>query len=306
MERFKEKQFFEGIGEGAKREGNVIKNAKILGLVSKNGYKYLETAVKNAVDKYKDATSFADHSWGDRKVSEQLGVIKDPYYVEGKGVFAKEVVFNPEHPLTKQILWWAENYPNKMGFSHDISGIMDAKKENVTEISIVHSVDTVTTPATNKGFFESEKKEIDLEKESLESKSENEDKMDLSKITLDDLKKSRADLIEAIEKPIKDAQATAISEAVALERRITDGLAKLPEKARTDAIKKSLTAIAKDETAFNALVESLKTVAGEPAQSAPPKKTEEEEEKTTESEKKKSEDKIDALKMLEAQFKKGK
>lgn len=303
-------------------QDNIIHNVKVLGLVSKNKREYLESAVKEAAGMYEGADVYVNHSMASRKVEDKIGVLSGVSFKEDMdklkaGLFAKSLILNPKHAETPKILWWAEHQPGKMGLSHSINGEQNDKRQ-VTKITAVESVDIVAQPATTNGFHESinpeSGKEVDLAKingylalltESLfESKKEEE--MDYSKITLDELNKNRKDLVEQIEKPLKEAIAkqpeaisTAVREAVAKQKLVEDALAKVPEKARTAIFREQLEAANGDQKKIDALVDDRKTIAGAPKSKTPV--TESTEETKEGEEEESSDDK--ASKKLENLFK---
>lgn len=264
----------------SKVSGNIISNVKVLGLISKNKREYLESAVREATSKYEGIDVYINHSLSSRKVEDKIGLLSGVNFVENAdkaraGLFAKSLILNPKHAETSKLLWWAENHPTKVGLSHDISGSMN-KDNQIEKISEVHSVDIVAQPATTNGFHESvdsaSEKDIDSSKihgylafiteQLIQSKKDKEEEMDYSKITIEDLTKNRKDLVDAIEKPLKEAIAkqpeavtAAVNAAVAKQKAVQEALAKVPEKARTAVFTEQLEAVAGDAKKLEALVE---------------------------------------------------
>lgn len=137
----------------------VLKEARLLGLVSKNERTYLMPAATL----YEGAKVNIDHpDWmqGTKSQNDKMGFVRNAKAVEGKGIFG-DIVMNPEHPRAKQHLWDAENDPNNQGFSHvaineraDVSEASDGGP--VYTVVEVISVDLVGRPATTNGMFEGE------------------------------------------------------------------------------------------------------------------------------------------------------
>lgn len=139
-------------------DDGVVKNVKILGFKSKNGYAYTKSAVESAVPLYADVKVYKDHA-DHHTVDEILGVIKNPRFVEGSGIHA-DFHANPKHADFPSLKWNIENIPNAMGFSHDAEAERDKATLAVVKITGVNSVDLVTSPATVNGMFESIKEGI--------------------------------------------------------------------------------------------------------------------------------------------------
>lgn len=136
----------------------VVKNVKILGFKSKNGYAYTKSAVEAAVSLYDGVKVYKDHA-DHHTVDEILGVIRNPKFVESSGIHG-DFHANPEHADFKSLKWNIENIPNAMGFSHDADAVRDKSTLAVTKITAINSVDLVTSPATVNGMFESVKEGV--------------------------------------------------------------------------------------------------------------------------------------------------
>ncbi len=254
------------IAESAKLEGNVLKGVHILGPTSKNGRKYNMAAMKSAMPMYEGATSYVDH--GERNVANKFAVIKNVTFNEATGLWG-DYVMNPKHPIFEQVKWWAENAPNEIGLSHSISG--NEVKNEVTKIDAVESVDLVHKPATVAGLYEGmtdEKIAVDKLIEALQvtnrgdcTKAQlcdaakklleviNKGKiMELKDATLADITKDRPDLVAAIEKPAADA-------ASALERKVQEALAKIPNDKRSETFVEQVRAVANDDKKLKAIVD---------------------------------------------------
>ncbi len=258
----------------SKVEGNILKNVHILGPISANGRTYPIETMRKALPMYEGKPSYINH--GSRSVENKFAVVKNVSLNEKSGIWG-DYHMNAKHPLFEQVKWWAENDPSQIGLSHSIQGD-ENKKNEVTLISAVESVDMVHAPATVAGLHEAiaspdsdEKIQLDRLVEGLYSTNrsvidsagakakliENTKKflealkgkiMELKDATLEDLKRDRKDLIEAIEKPASEAAAT-------LERKVQEALAKVPEAGRTEVFVEQVRATASDDKKLKALVD---------------------------------------------------
>ena len=68
------------------------------------------------------------------------------------------LVINPHHPLSEQVVWDAQNCPTCLGLSHNVMAktSRNGRELIVEEISRVMSVDLVADPATSGGLFEAD------------------------------------------------------------------------------------------------------------------------------------------------------
>lgn len=149
-----ERNIHENILEGAKRTKNVIKEAHICGLVSKNGYTYPADVLKSAVPLYENVDIYVNHNDNrPRPIEEKIGMVKNAFFKEGKGIIG-DLVLNEAHPAYEQLTWFADNMPSKVGCSHDVAGSINRKEKLVESIKAVHSVDLVSQPATTQGLIE--------------------------------------------------------------------------------------------------------------------------------------------------------
>lgn len=183
-----------GLNVSVDREKGVIRGVKLIGFESKNRRYYPPEVLRAAVTKYEGAKVNVDHPPVNdpsrpRGVADRIGVIKAARFVEGSGIHG-DFHFNPKHALAEQIAWDAEHNPSAIGFSHNslvTMGKRDKGRSYVAEVNDVKSVDLVADPATTNGVFESQG--FDQEDNS----------MDLSKLTLEQIKSSRPDLVKALE-----------------------------------------------------------------------------------------------------------
>lgn len=215
--QFVTEQSFEslaGVGAAVDKTSGVVRGVKVIGFESKNGRVYPPDLLKRSVHLYEGAKVFVDHTDDKtgRKYQERFGTLKSARFVEGKGIHADHH-FNPEHPLAKQYMWDAEHAPDAVGFSHKallrFAPKLDPQgRKVVEEIGQVLSVDLVAEPATTNGLFESQT-----------PASTEEDPMDLSKLTLEELAKERPDLLKALGDKSADADKIKALETLIAEQR---------------------------------------------------------------------------------------
>ena len=318
---------------------NVIEDVHILGPNSQNSFQgkkisYTPTAMQEATNLYEGLDVYIDHAEQDedgnnkeRKVRDKIGTISGVNYKEGTGIWAKEFVLNPKHPQFEQIKWWNENYPNKIGFSHDARMAINPATGEVNKILKPNSADLVAQPATVMGLHESiklikegaiaDKMEEDadnifldklistanslavnilwsaykdksaaaknliviykdllselksyMDEESNETESVN---MDLSKLTIDELKKDRPDLVTVLSKesvaPVEASKATeidaAVKKAVTLEKRVMEAINQLPETYRSKSFETQLRE-AKNDEIFKELLDDRLALVNKP------------------------------------------
>jgi len=140
------------------RQG-VIRGVKILGLESRNGRSYRPEALSQAAPLYEGAKVNVNHPKGTpnapRDYQDRIGVIRN-VAVLPEGLFG-DFQFNPKHALAEQLVWDAEHAPENVGFSHNVEARTSRSGERVVVEAIlrVQSVDLVADPATTRGLFES-------------------------------------------------------------------------------------------------------------------------------------------------------
>lgn len=177
-----------GVKLAVDRTAGVIPGVKLLGAVSARGREYPRDVMQKAMPLYEGVCVNVDHvDPGERRsLRDRIGVIKNVALRED-GLYG-DFHFNPKHALAEQVAWDAENAPQKLGFSHDARGPSKVRggKVVVESIDKVLSVDLVANPATTGGLFES-----------LDSFPK-EEIMDLSKLTIQELRESRDDLVKTI------------------------------------------------------------------------------------------------------------
>jgi hypothetical protein len=202
-----------GVAIRVDRQNGVIRGVKILGLSSRNGRAYLPQALAEAAGLYENAKVNVNHSRqgpaGPRDYQDRIGAIRG-VTAGPEGLFA-DLHFNPKHALAEQLIWDAEHAPENVGFSHNVQARTSRRGDRVVveAITKVESVDLVADPATTRGLFESAPAppEEDLpadERHVGDCPDFRAAKMGLSpsetlpQLTIEDLKRHRPDLIEAI------------------------------------------------------------------------------------------------------------
>ena len=169
------------------RERGIVRGVKILGLESRNGRTYSADAVARARELYEGAKVNVNHPRGNpsapRDYQDRIGVIRNVGFTAESGLFG-DLHYNPEHALAGQLEWDAEHSPESVGLSHNVLARTTKHDEQIVveAITRVLGVDLVADPATTRGLFE----EIDATIS------------DLGSLTLEQLRQSRPDLIEAI------------------------------------------------------------------------------------------------------------
>ncbi len=141
------------------RHESVIRGVKLLGLESRNGRRYLASALAQAAGLYEGAKVNVNHPKGNplaaRDYQDRLGVVRGVILREGGGLFG-DFHFNPKHALAEQLVWDAEHAPENVGFSHNVQARTSRQGDQtvVEAILQVQSVDLVADPATSRGLFE--------------------------------------------------------------------------------------------------------------------------------------------------------
>lgn len=148
-----------GVAMTVDRQIGILRGVKLIGLQSRNGRRYRESALNSAVTLYEGAKVNVNHPkagpLAPRDYQDRLGVIRDVELRAGQGLFG-DLHFNPKHALAEQLLWDAEHNPGNVGFSHNVLARLTREGEQavVEKITKVQSVDLVADPATTHGLFE--------------------------------------------------------------------------------------------------------------------------------------------------------
>lgn len=141
------------------REAGVIRGVKLIGLVSRNGRRYSESALRKAVGLYEGARVHVDHGrpGQNRSIMTRGGTIRGVAIKEGEGLFG-DLHYLKGDPAGEKIATLAEQCPDTFGMSHDADGKIGRDKTGpvVEEIHSVNSVDAVDRPATTNSLHESE------------------------------------------------------------------------------------------------------------------------------------------------------
>ena len=222
------------------RERGIIRGVKLLGLESRNGRRYLPTALERAAALYEGAKVNVNHPKGHplaaRDYEERLGLLRNVRWKANQGLFG-DLHFNPKHNLAEQLAWDAEHAPENVGLSHNVQARTqrDADQLVIETILKVQSVDLVADPATTRGLFESRTTAASATGQGL------------TEVTLERLQAARPDLVEQLEESLR-LQLTSLAkendelrarEAARDRRELTDRLLreyKLPNPDRTDPL----------------------------------------------------------------------
>jgi hypothetical protein len=199
------------------RLAGIIRGVKLLGLDSKNGRRYREDALAEAVALYEGAKVNINHPKGHplspRDYQDRLGVIRRVHLRGGEGLFG-DLHFNPKHALSEQLVWDSEHAPQNVGLSHNVLARVarDGDETVVEAITKVQSIDLVADPATTTGLFEHASApavEVGASSETL--------KFRWDELTLEHLELHRPDLL----RELRESHACELDEW----RRRVDGLA---------------------------------------------------------------------------------
>jgi hypothetical protein len=191
------------------RAAGVIRGVKLLGLRSRNGRRYRENALIEAIGLYEGAKVNTNHPKGHplapRDYQDRLGVVRGVKFRANEGLFG-DLHFNPRHALSEQLVWDAEHAPQNVGMSHNVlARTKQLGDETVVEaITKVQSIDLVADPATTSGLYEhatsQESRDKSQEPENGNSRPAFDSKLlTFDSLTLDELRLHRPDLIRAIE-----------------------------------------------------------------------------------------------------------
>jgi hypothetical protein len=192
------------------RDAGIIRGVKLLGLASRNGRRYRENALTDAVRLYEGAKVNINHPKGHplspRDYQDRLGVVREVRFRAGAGLFG-DLHFNPKHALSEQLIWDAEHAPHNVGMSHNVLArtSLDGSDTVVEAITKVQSIDLVADPATTSGLYEHADKSGVEEQRSSGAVSESSQPATaplphysttaLCSLTLDELRRHRPDLV---------------------------------------------------------------------------------------------------------------
>lgn len=141
------------------RDNGIIRDVKILGLVSENNRRYLPEAVKSAKHLYEGIKVNINHpeSSGDqRNAEDRFGKLINVYFVEGEGLYG-DLMFLKSHPMAERVCEAAERMTDVFGLSHNAQGDGIDDRDGcfvIKEIVSVRHVDLVSDPATTRSLSE--------------------------------------------------------------------------------------------------------------------------------------------------------
>jgi len=247
-------------------EKMIIRNAALVGQVSRNGRRYTVEALKGGVSKYEGSKVYIDHpddrdeKRGWRSTRDIAGKIENVRFDGQKIRGDLNLLSTDGGKLTYEI---ATKMPEIAGMSHNAFGRFhkENNEEVVESIDKVVSVDVVTEPATNNGFYENE-----LE----DDKGDNQ--MNYQEVTMVGLKEARKDLIDTLINEGKESRDDEFQKVIdeneklkkendELQKKVDEAEVKeklqkkettidkmldeseLPDEAKTEVFKKSLMSI---------------------------------------------------------------
>jgi len=131
-------------------EDGVVKDVPVLGMVSKNGRRYTEDALKTGAELYENSPLYTDHSTNSRKITEKLGVLRNVHYAEDTQQLKGDLFLLKSHTLYPHIQEDLSRNLGLFGLSHDaqLSGEKTDEGIVINKINKVFSVDLVSSPAT--------------------------------------------------------------------------------------------------------------------------------------------------------------
>jgi hypothetical protein len=141
----------------------IVRNARLLGPISKNSRRYPADVIKKAIPLYEGAFSNVGHKATpdvDTPPTARFGWFEGVRQTDDGGLNG-DYHFNPEHPYAKEFRWWVKNNPKAIAFSHfammkkRIARENDQWVEVAESIDQVLSVDVVTDGGTTRGIYES-------------------------------------------------------------------------------------------------------------------------------------------------------
>ena len=241
----------------SQKEKHRVLNVSLLGEVSKNGYRYARTAMREAVALYEGVQAFINHPSTEevktnrRDVRNLAGKFENARFDE-QNVRVKADFVGLPNDNGKLFVDIAEHMPKIAGTSQNASGrfaMIDGKKV-VESITKVYSVDLVANPATNNGLFETENnhKEPEMEYKDIIKEDFQIRRKDLYDAILKEGseagQKSRDDEVKKLsdekDKAVQEADTLKVEKALAGKSATVDKMleeSKLPKEARTDVFK---------------------------------------------------------------------
>lgn len=150
----------------------VVKGVKIIGIESRNGYRYSVEALQKAIPLYENVAVFIQHpngreqKRGSRQLTDHFGSLKAVRERQnGKGIYG-DLHIKLSHPMAKGVLESLDKA--KFGLSHNAVVRMNEDESEVLEILEINSVDLVDDPATTTTLFEEEEMTKEFQAELIE------------------------------------------------------------------------------------------------------------------------------------------
>lgn len=190
------------------RDAGVIRGVKLLGLMSRNGRRYRENALLEAVALYEGAKVNINHPKGHplapRDYQDRLGMVRGVQLRPGEGLFG-DLHFNPRHALSEQLVWDAEHAPQNVGMSHNVlARTKQVGNETVVEaITKVQSIDLVADPATTSGLYEQADSSAERTDSTVAAATGELPVTTAETITIESLSTQRPELIREIQQPLE-------------------------------------------------------------------------------------------------------
>jgi len=159
----------ESLSEGVEIDeaNGIIRGVCVIRPVSKNGRKYTEQCLREAIPFYEGARSYADHEFLKSKgIESQPRSVKDlcgQLINVREGTDSRGFLIRGDYKTIgkhgKHLMEIAKKAPGIIGLSHSAQGFikMLEGEKTVVRIGRVDSVDVVTTPGTTNSLFESAK-----------------------------------------------------------------------------------------------------------------------------------------------------
>lgn len=148
---------YELAGLRVDRAGRLVRNVALTGCESRNGYRYSESALREAVGLYDRKPVFLDHAEDrsrplERSTRDLVGTVVEPRFEEGR-IRADVQVLDTESGRT--FLALVEGETPGIGMSQVVLARRSTDGKVIEQIEDVVSVDAVINPATTRTFRES-------------------------------------------------------------------------------------------------------------------------------------------------------
>ena len=169
--------------------------------------RYDPQALQQATNLYEGVPIYIDHKdphkGEKRSARDSFGIATNPRFVPGKGIVA-DVKYNTRHDFAPVFEGAIDDLEGKtLAFSHHLDAAYAIRDKDgfmrITKIPAVSSVDIVHKGATTNSLFE---------EEGPAPTGQQEETMDLTKLTIAQLSESRPDLIKGIQEAVQSDQTT--------------------------------------------------------------------------------------------------